>query len=212
MITACLILSPLAYSKEPANLSLIKQKLEQYHDSGQYQRDIAASVQQAMRYLTVRVARKDFHHKKPAIILDIDETALSNYPAMIKLNFGGTYDEIRTEQDKGLDEAILPTLALYRFAQKNGIAVFFLTGRQEFERKVTEENLHNAGYDKWDGLILRTEKNVKLTAVEYKTSIRKQLAAQGYSIILNMGDQNSDLVGGYADKTFKLANPYYYIS
>jgi len=29
--------------------------------------------------------------------------------------------------------------------------------------------------------------------------------------ILNMGDQESDPAGGYADVTFKLPNPFYYI-
>ncbi|MGB6550988.1 MAG: HAD family acid phosphatase [Xanthobacteraceae bacterium] len=30
-------------------------------------------------------------------------------------------------------------------------------------------------------------------------------------MIANVGDQESDLSGGYAEKTFKLPNPFYYI-
>ena len=33
----------------------------------------------------------------------------------------------------------------------------------------------------------------------------------GYLIILNVGDQESDLTGGFADRTFKLPNPFYFI-
>ena len=39
----------------------------------------------------------------------------------------------------------------------------------------------------------------------------KEVAEQGYTIILSMGDQNSDLLGGYAEKTFKLPNPVYFL-
>jgi len=35
--------------------------------------------------------------------------------------------------------------------------------------------------------------------------------AQGYDILLTIGDQYSDLKGGYADKGFKLPNPMYYL-
>jgi hypothetical protein len=34
---------------------------------------------------------------------------------------------------------------------------------------------------------------------------------EGYTILLSMGDQRSDLEGGYAERTFKLPNPYYWI-
>ena len=38
-----------------------------------------------------------------------------------------------------------------------------------------------------------------------------KIAAMGYWIIENMGDQPSDLAGGYAERTFKLPNPFYRI-
>ena len=36
-----------------------------------------------------------------------------------------------------------------------------------------------------------------------------KITADGYTIIANLGDQESDLAGGYAEKTFKLPNPFY---
>ena len=33
----------------------------------------------------------------------------------------------------------------------------------------------------------------------------------GFTIILSVGDQESDLKGGYAERTFKLPNPVYYL-
>lgn len=203
--------SGLALAHEPANLAVAKQNLKHYHDSGAYLDDIADTMQKAMRYLELRVERADFKGKKPAIVLDIDETSLSNYPDMVRLDFGGTIEEIRADEDKGIDEVIPPTLKLYRYAKANNIAVFFLTGRTEEERQVTEDNLKKAGYINHDGLILRDGEYKKAPAAIYKTAMRKQLTDKGYDIVLNIGDQKSDLRGGYSDKTFKLPNPYYLI-
>lgn len=199
-----------AYAQEPANLSILKQKVKRYHDSGNYDKDIANVMQKAMRYLELRIKRQDFTGK-PAIVLDIDETSLSNYPDMVRLDFGGTIEEIRADEDKGLDEPIVPTIKLYRLAKENKIAVFFLTGRFEEERGVTEENLKKAGYSNYDGLILRDGELRNAPAAVYKTARRKELEAKGYDIIISIGDQQSDLRGGFADKTFKLPNPYYFI-
>jgi hypothetical protein len=37
-------------------------------------------------------------------------------------------------------------------------------------------------------------------------------AAPGYDIVVNAGDQESDLEGGHADRAFKLPNPFYFVS
>lgn len=198
-------------AKEPANLASTKQKLIRYHDSGAYMNDLANTMQGAMRYLELRVKRNDFNSKKPAIVLDIDETALSNYPDMLHADFGGTLENIQHDEDKGTDEPIQPTLKLYRYAKAHNIAVFFITGRFEEERQVTEANLKNAGFINHDGLTLRDGKYRKAPASIYKTIHRKLLTEKGYDIVLNIGDQISDLRGGYADKTYKLPNPYYFI-
>jgi acid phosphatase len=44
-----------------------------------------------------------------------------------------------------------------------------------------------------------------------RTVLHKQLAAQGCTIIANIGGQTSDLNGGDAGRTFKLADPFYLI-
>src|SRR3990167_3089208 len=139
-------------------------------------------IQKAMRYLELRLKRGDFNGK-PAIILDVDETSLSNYADMIKLEFGGTPQEFEQLADKGKDTPILPTLKLYRFARENHITVFFITGRFEEERTITEENLKKTGFTDFEKLILRDGPNRKLPAAVYKTAIRKQLEDQGYDII-----------------------------
>ena len=49
------------------------------------------------------------------------------------------------------------------------------------------------------------------TTIEYKSLTRKHVAAQGHRIVANLGDQFSDLIGGYADRAVKLPNPTYYL-
>ena len=200
-----------SFANEPINLSTAKKQAIVYHDSGAYDNDIRIVMNQAMLYLKNRIKQPFTPGKKPAIVLDIDETSLSNYTDMKHLDFGGTIKDISRDEDKGTDPAIQPTLALYRFAMANHIAVIFLTGRHDYERKPTEANLKKVGYTLWDHLILRHGEYHSKPAVIYKTAMRKQLTERGYDIILNIGDQHSDLAGGYAEKTFKLPNPYYLI-
>lgn len=199
-----------AVAVEPTNLFITIQKLKKYHDSGEYEKDIDHVNAEALRYLKTRIANNHFKGK-PAIVLDIDETALSNYKNMEAMRFGGTLAQIREAIDRGEDPAIASTLKLFNYAKAHHLAVIFITGRLEEGRAVTITNLNNAGYHDWDKLVLRSNAQRHDHADVYKTAIRKELANEGYDILLNVGDQQSDLSGGYADKTFKLPNPYYFI-
>jgi predicted secreted acid phosphatase len=47
--------------------------------------------------------------------------------------------------------------------------------------------------------------------IQYKSGTRAYIESKGYDIVANFGDQFSDLLGGFADKTFKMPNPNYYL-
>ncbi len=156
--------------------------------------------------------RKNQALQKLALVLDIDETSLSNYPSMYKMRFGGTLQQITDAESQANDPAISPTLELYRYAKANHIAVFFITGRGGISRAATEKNLSEAGYKNWDGISFKEENYKEKSIAPYKIRVRSLIEKQGYDIVLNVGDQQSDLTGGYADKSFKLlSNPYYFI-
>jgi hypothetical protein len=57
-----------------------------------------------------------------------------------------------------------------------------------------------------------THLNVFDSAILYKSSIRKTIEKKGYDIVINIGDQFSDLKGGFADMVFKVPDPYYFVS
>jgi hypothetical protein len=200
--------------------------LKGYHDSGGYGQDLQAVDQRAEDFLASRIFRpgrgpcrngtiRTADHrdcKLPALVLDIDETSLSNYNNLAATNFTNTIGQLAIGVVAGNDPPIQPTLDLYNFAKANGVAVFFITGRPAsipFVRTQTENNLHSAGYQNWDGLILNPSAGG--SAIPYKSGERAKLEQQGYDIVANVGDQESDLRGGHAETGFKLPNPFYFI-
>lgn len=199
---------------EPPNLSLVKKEIMTYHDSGQYQHDITQKIEQVRDYIIQQALanQKSKEPKKLALILDIDETSLSNYNYMVKRNFEGSNIQIHKEILAGDAPAIKPTLALYQTALKQGINVFFITGRRESEREATKSNLIKEGYTKWSGLHLRPNEYSHSTIIPFKSETRALITKQGYTIIASVGDQYSDLRGGYTKKGFKLPNPFYHLS
>ena len=194
--------------------SALIESLIEYHDSGAYQRDIASVGEQAMDYLTGLPESGE----QRAMVLDIDETSLSNnWPRLVDPETG--YDEAawnKAIQDASAP-AIQPTLELFKAARERDIGVFFITGRHPDEKAVTELNLQRVGYEGWSEIITepRDTSNTTLPvfpeAAAFKSAARWSLVERGYRIVLSMGDQRSDLSGGYAHKTFKLPNPFYTI-
>ena len=201
----------------PPSLADAKREVSEYIESGRYDADVAAVVEQARGYLESRDARGG----KLAMVLAIDETSLSNLPNLRANDYGfivsGPCDALPNGPcgfvawvALARAEPIKPVLALARLARERGVAVFFLTGRPERLRASTERNLRSAGYE-WTGVILKPDALRTSSAVEQKAAERKKLVDQGYTIVVNIGDQMSDLDGGFAERTYKPPNPFYFV-
>ncbi len=205
---------PHCTASQPLNLQLVKKRLIAYYNFGHYREDINAVIAEAKHYLEKRLAENEHsaHPKKLALVLDIDETSLSNYPYMKKRGFSSLPKAIKRDLLLASDPPIVSTLKLFRFSQAHHIAVFFITGRTTDFKAATEKNLHTAGYNNWSGLYFRPENYPPTaSAAPYKARTRKQIERAGYDIVASIGDQRSDLSGGYADRGFKLPNPYYFV-
>lgn len=194
---------------EPANLSLLKQKVRVYHDSGAYQRDLQQVIDAVRRQLIK--ARQAGSAKKLALVLDIDETSLSNYNFMANTDFSGDKIQIDKHILAADDLAIKPTLNLYNYAIAHGINVFFVTGRKKYFEKATVRNLHQAGYHNWTGLYFKPDNYKPHSVIPFKSHARAVIMAKGFTIVANVGDQFSDIKGGYQQKGYKLPNPFYYL-
>ncbi len=200
---------------ELQNLGQLRNALLQYHDctgnNGCYTRDIEAQTERAQSALAARLQQRR-PNEKLGIVFDIDETVLSNWPELQRLQLG-FYLPLEDEWERSEKaEAIPGSVALYKQAMAAGVAVFFITGRPEAMRDVTATNLKERGMTEWAKLVLRAPDEQKETAVVYKSSERSKIVADGYTLIMSIGDQWSDLDGEpRAEISVKLPNPFYFI-
>ena len=192
---------------EPPNIYHVKQALKAYVDSGEYLRDVAAVGAEARAWLEQRAAQKK-PGERLVLVLDIDETMLSNLPEMRRNDFGYIPPSWVAWVRSGQAPAIAPVLEIFRTARRLGVEVVLLTGRTEGDRPGTEANLQAAGYEGYTELHFKSDDS-KETTEAFKTGWRRRIAAEGRTIIANVGDQDSDLAGGFAERTFKLPDPFY---
>ena len=163
---------------------------------------------------------------KPAIVLDTDDTMLETYDREVSvMHFN--FDPAQNNQDvlNKVFPAVPGMAAFENLALSKGIAVFGITGRSDAQKAASIENVTGQGFTgftpdnyftKWPtGAIpsyVTCANTAACTTVEYKASTRRHIEKDlGYDIVLNVGDQYSDLQGGWADNAQKLPNPTYYL-
>jgi predicted secreted acid phosphatase len=168
---------------------------------------------------------KNHPDQKPAIVLDTDDTMLMTYDQEVaEMHF--TFDPTANNNDV-LNEVFPATPAMVDFehaAQAAGFAVFGITGRSAAQQAASIDNVTKVGYTgfttenyftKWASGAQPsyvTCATATCTTVEYKANTRKHIENDlHYDIALNVGDQFSDLQGGYSDAAQKLPNPTYYL-
>ncbi|HMM94906.1 HAD family acid phosphatase [Phycicoccus sp.] len=176
---------------------------------------------------------------RKAIVLDVDDTTLTTWNYEIASNWAYN-PTTNAEYVNGQKFPATPGMvAMVDRAAKEGYAIFFLTGRPSSQEAATLGNLTSdgvgvdAGYpapttlpNGEDGLFTKPDVSAypdylqkacaadpggKCTTIHYKSATRAHIESLGYDIVANFGDQYSDLKGGYADRTFKVPNPNYYL-
>lgn len=212
---AAALLAGCAQSPVP-NLQEAHQQVEQYLESGRYAADVAKTVGSARAWLEKRAPEVD----RPAIVLDVDDTSLSNWPAYKANGWGRVVQgDCNLPQgpcgliqwmNMGQAKALPPTLELALRASELGVAVFFITGRPTSLQAATERNLREQGFE-FERVVLNPQAGRLPSAVDFKAPARCAIEREGYRIILSMGDQQSDLDGGCVERGFKLPNPVYII-
>lgn len=175
-----------------------------YRDSGEWRADTTQVIRRARRYVRRHL---DDSSRRPAIVLDVDDTSLSNYGCLAAVGFN------RSAADCGDQTlpAIAQTRSLFRWAREHDVTVFFVTGRREEARARTAANLRAAGFRGGWSLKLRPDEQRARWRDGWKARVRRAIVRRGYRILANVGDQDSDLAGGWAERRFKLPNPMYAI-
>src|SRR4051812_32032443 len=205
-------------------------KLHQFSPDGNYAHEVEGIAAGAGKYLAHRV--KQHHHQghfdgTPAVLFDIDDTTLNTYSYEIYSNFvfnPSTNAAFVNAGSASVFPAVPGMVGLEQKALDEGYQVFFLTGRPATQLTGTLANLRDAGYTVDDSHVYlkdltapylqpcgTADDGKPCTTTEYKSLTRKYIESQGYDIVANFGDQFSDLNGGFADATYKIPNPMYFL-
>jgi predicted secreted acid phosphatase len=203
---------------QPANIGDLKFTATDYYNSGAYLTDLQIATAPAIAWINDEAPRVN----RPGVVFDIDETALSNWEALKANDFGRVPDGPCNNLPQGpcgliawdqraQSTVIQPTMDIFITARDSGAAIFFITGRDETQRAATERNLKAVGYTGYAQLFMEPAGAHYVSAADFKAPQRGQIAQQGYTIIANIGDQPSDLDGGFSERTYLLPNPFYRI-
>ncbi|MFC4501867.1 MULTISPECIES: HAD family acid phosphatase [Streptomyces] len=227
---------------EPYNIGLLVKDIDTYYGTtadanGVYQasptspyaKDLARIDADAKKYID-KAARKSLrHHAKPAVVFDIDDTLLLSLDYEKRYNYTYNSATWAAYVNKADRPGVFGSAELVRYAEQKGVEVFYNSGLSEAQRTAAVENLKKIGADvNLDAghMFLKDTANPPsylsgcatpgawtCTTVQYKGGTRKHIEKDlGYDIVANFGDQYSDLDGGYADRTYKLPNPTYFVS
>jgi hypothetical protein len=196
------------------------EEVVEYYESGRFEHDANRIGRRAKRALTRQVRRRGPKDPVPAIVFDIDDTALSSYECQKDAgDFGGT-ELLLCVVEAGADNTLAgeglpridPVYKLFRKARRLRVEVFFITGRPDSARPVSRENLRAQGYTghfeltTYPALLPETGSSL----IPYKSGARAAIERRGYEVVLNIGDQESDLKGGFANRKFLVPNPMYF--
>ncbi|MEM6468799.1 MAG: HAD family acid phosphatase [Planctomycetota bacterium] len=141
----------------------------------------------------VQLALGGFQKKRPAIILDCDETVLDNsaYNARrIKAGEPYTTESWNDWCKESKATAIPGSLDFVRAAKGLGVKVFFVTNRRDVVKDATVENLVQLGFPANHGNVLT--KNPSQGRGDDKLS-RRATIAKSHRIVLLVGDGMGDL-------------------
>ncbi|MDN3021128.1 HAD family acid phosphatase [Streptomyces sp. S.PB5] len=227
---------------EPYNIGLLVKDIDTYYGTtldadgvyqaspdSQYAKDLAKLDAAAKKQIDKAARKAQKTGSKPAVVFDIDDTLLLSLDYEKKTNYtynSTTWAEYVNKADR---PGVFGSAELVQYAEARGVEVFYNSGLAEAQRTAAVENLKKIGADvNLDAghVFLKDKANPPsylsacaapgawtCTTVQYKSGTRKHIEQDlGYDIIANFGDQYTDLQGGYADKTYKLPNPTYYVS
>lgn len=169
----------------------------------EYRREFHDAIRKA------REACKE-HIGKPgvAIVADIDETLFDNREE-IERHPDFSWPQFFAWMRESRAPVLKPTARFLGWARERGFAIFFITGRQEDLRFATITNLVKNGVS-YDGLFMRPLDDDQ-SAQSIKLPYRQAIEKMGYKVIVNIGDQWSDLTGGHSENCIKLPNRMYFV-
>jgi 5'-nucleotidase (lipoprotein e(P4) family) len=141
----------------------------------------------------------DYQNLPPAVVLDIDETAMDNsaYQVWMMENNQSfstkTWDQFCAAQ---ISTAIPGAVEFTKYAESKGVKIFYITNRGANTEKDTRENMAKLGFPiggNVDTFLMQNEKPDWGSA----KGTRRAVIAKDYRILLNFGDNFGDFDDRY---------------
>jgi predicted secreted acid phosphatase len=172
------------------------------------------------------------HAPNAAVVFDVDDTLLWTYDytdATSHFNYDPTTNAAAVTAGF---PAVPGMPQLLQTLDSRGYAIYGITGRPAAQEPDTITNLTDKGFTAVGGTALFNSVNLytkdstpplyedctvdglpACSTVEYKAFTRQHIAtADSKDVVMNVGDQWSDLQGGYADDYTKIPNPAYFLA
>lgn len=146
-----------------------------------------------------------FGHLPPAVIMDVDETALDSTEFQRQAIESGGFDPQAWEEwvASANAPAMPAALEFARRAHELGITLFFVTNRDRDQEEASRRNLAAVGFpleSDRDTVLMRNERE---EWGKDKASRRRAIAAE-YRILLLIGDDLNDFAEAPADRAHRL--------
>jgi acid phosphatase len=141
----------------------------------------------------------DFGSKPPAVILDVDETVLDNSESEERnVRERASYSEARWAVwcNERKATPIPGALEFTRAAAAKGVTVFYITNRDQSLEAATRDNLSALGFPLDPSRDTVLTKNERPDWSSSEKSPRRGLVAQGFRILLLIGDDFGDFAEG----------------
>jgi 5'-nucleotidase (lipoprotein e(P4) family) len=164
----------------------------------------AAGESRALQHQAYRLARMRLDDllaegrfvRKPAVVVDIDETVLDNSPYQARLIRTGThYPEGWAEWCARAEAEPVPgALDFLSYCRKKGVVVFYVSNRRESTREGTVKNLADHQFPFADNphVLLRGENTTK--------EMYRQKIHETHEILLLIGDNLNDFSAHFYEK------------
>jgi acid phosphatase len=142
----------------------------------------------------------DFANLPPAVVLDIDETALDNSLYQVwAMKTGNVFNLATWNQfcDDKVSRAVPGAAEFTKYAESRGVKVFYISNRDAKVEPATRENMEKFGFSMGgnvDTFLMQGEK----PEWGSKKGTRRAVIAKDYRILLEFGDNFGDFDDRYA--------------
>ena len=159
--------------------------------SGEYRALCYQAFNVARMTLDVELSKKPA--KKPAVVVDIDETVLDNSPYQARQIANGEQYPVGWQSwtDEAKAMAVPGAKEFLNYAVSKGADVFYITNRRPSEAPGTLNNLRSLGFPQADTL------HIMFREAESNKEARRRKVSETHSILVLCGDNLNDLSDAY---------------